>query len=356
MLCGWTKKLTMKLLSIVGTRPQYVKLKAIVDASKNQNLVHDWIDTGQHYSASLSAELIEEFNLPLPKSNLMVGSGTHGLQTARMLEGLEFFLLNNFYDLVIVYGDTNSTLAGALAASKLGIPIAHIEAGIRSGNMDMPEEKNRRIVDHIANLLFAPTQLAVENLKKEGLHSIVHSGDIMYDVLQNVDFRMKSEEDQSPTFVLCTIHRAENCDSRDRLEEIFRSLENLDQRVFLPAHPRLVQRLEEFGITFDKEKIYILEPQNHRDLLDLVKKSKCVITDSGGIQKEAFMLRKICITVRHETEWPETLEYRWNVLNPYLENLTELVNRESPKEQSAFFGDGRAAEIILREIEYRFGG
>jgi len=346
----------MKLLSIVGTRPQYVKLKPIIDAAKSRNLIHDWIDTGQHYSPSLSAELIEEFNLPLPKLNLMVGSGTHGFQTARMLEGLEFFLLENNYDLVIVYGDTNSTLAGALAASKLGIPIAHIEAGIRSGNMDMPEEKNRRIVDHISSLLFAPTQLAVENLEKEGLNSIVHSGDIMYDVLQKVDFKTKSDGDESSTFVLSTIHRAENCDSRDRLEEIFRSLENLDQRVFLPAHPRLVQRLDEFGITFDREKIYIFDPQNHRDLLDLVNRSKCVITDSGGLQKEAFMLRKICITVRHETEWPETLEYRWNVLNPHLENLTELVNRESPMEQSAYFGNGHAAEIILREIENRFGG
>jgi UDP-N-acetylglucosamine 2-epimerase len=346
----------MKLLSIVGTRPQYVKLKAIVDASKARNIFHDWVDTGQHYSPLLSTELIEEFNLPLPKLNLKVGSGAHGHQTAKMLDGLEFFLLENTYDLVIVYGDTNSTLAGALAASKLGIPIAHIEAGIRSGNMDMPEEKNRRMVDHISNLLFAPTRLAVENLEKEGLSSIVHSGDIMYDVLQSKDFQKEISGDLTSTFVLSTIHRAENCDSADRLEKIFRGLENLNERVFLPAHPRLVNRLKEFNISFDSKKIQILEPMKHRDLLDLVIKSKCVITDSGGLQKEAFMLRKICITVRHETEWPETLELGWNILNPHLENLTESVNRESPKEQSAYFGNGNAAGIILGEIESKYGG
>ena len=346
----------MKLLSIVGTRPQYVKLTAIVNASIKANVHHDWIDTGQHYSTSLSSELIQEFNLPSPKLNLMIGSGSHGAQTAKMLEGIEIFLLENTYDMVLVYGDTNSTLAGALAASKLGIPIAHIEAGLRSGNMEMPEEKNRRMVDHISNLLFAPTQLAVDNLKKEGLISIVHSGDIMYDMLQKTAIDLKNAEEESSAFVLATIHRVENTDSKDRLEKIIRKLEKLPLTVVLPAHPRLLQRLDEFGIKVDKEKINLVEPLNHKDLLQTVIQSKCVITDSGGLQKESFMLRKICITARHETEWPETLEHGWNVLNPFLENLNEMINRDSPTDQSAYFGDGNAAGVIMGEIKRRYGG
>ncbi len=346
----------MKLLSIVGTRPQYVKLTAIVNASIKAKINHEWIDTGQHYSTSLSSELIQEFNLPSPQLNLMIGSGTHGAQTAKMLEGLEIFLLENSYDMVLVYGDTNSTLAGALAASKLGIPVAHIEAGLRSGNLEMPEEKNRRMVDHISDLLFAPTQLAVENLKKEGLISIVHSGDIMYDVLQKTALDLKNAEEVSSAFVLATFHRVENTDSRDRLEEIVRKLEKLPLTVVLPAHPRLLQRLHEFGIKVDKEKINLVGPLNHKDLLQRVIMSKCVITDSGGLQKESFMLRKICITARRETEWPETLEHGWNVLNPFLENLNEMINRDSPTDQSTYFGDGNAAGVILGEIKERYGG
>jgi UDP-N-acetylglucosamine 2-epimerase len=346
----------MKLLSIVGTRPQYVKLTAIVNAAIKAAVNHDWIDTGQHYSTSLSSELIQEFNLPSPKLNLMIGSGTHGAQTAKMLEGIETFLIENPYDMVLVYGDTNSTLAGALAASKLGIPIAHVEAGLRSGNMEMPEEKNRKMVDHISNLLFAPTQLAVDNLKKEGLESIVHSGDIMYDVLQETVIDLKNDDEVSLAFVLATIHRVENTESKDRLEKIIRELEKLPLTVILPAHPRLLQRLDGFGIKVDKEKINLVEPLSHKDLLQTVIKSKCVVTDSGGLQKEAFMLRKICITARHETEWPETLEYGWNVLNPCLENLNEMINRDSPRDQSAYFGDGNAAGVILREIKARYGG
>lgn len=345
----------MKLLSIVGTRPQYVKVAAIVSASIKANVQHDWIDTGQHYSTSLSSELIREFNLPTPKLNLMIGSRTHGAQTAKMLEGIENFLLENTYDMVLVYGDTNSTLAGALAASKLGFPIAHIEAGLRSGNMEMPEEKNRRIVDHISNLLFAPTQIAVDNLKREGLNSVVHSGDIMYDVLKKTAIDLKYDQEASSAFVLATIHRVENTDSKDRLEKIIRALEKLPLTIILPAHPRLLQRLDEFEIKIDNEKINLVEPLNHKDLLQMVIKSKCVVTDSGGLQKESFMLRKICITARHETEWPETLEHGWNVLNPCLENLIEMINRDSPRDQSAYFGDGNAAAVILSEIKLRYG-
>jgi len=346
----------MKILSIVGTRPQYVKLAAIYNSSSTRAITHDWIDTGQHYSTNMSGDLIEEFQIPSPKLNLQVGSGQHGAQTAKMLEGIEKFLISNNYDVVLVYGDTNSTLAGALAASKLRIPVAHIESGLRSNNMDMPEEQNRRIVDHISTLLFAPTKVAVENLKQEGLSSIVKSGDIMYDVILKNSLDLKKEKSASGNYVLVTIHRAENTDSNERLESIIRALGNLPLPVILPAHPRLLQRLEEFKIEINEEKIRIIEPLGHKELLGMMLNAKCVVTDSGGLQKEAFMLRKICVTVRSETEWPETLEFGWNVLSPNLANLNELVSRVSPIEQSAYFGDGNAADIILNELEIRFGG
>jgi UDP-N-acetylglucosamine 2-epimerase len=345
----------MKILSIVGTRPQYVKLAAIYNSSLTRAVTHDWIDTGQHYSTNMSGDLIEEFQIPSPKLNLQVGSGQHGSQTAKMLEGLEDFLISNRYDVVLVYGDTNSTLAGALAASKLRIPVAHVESGLRSNNMEMPEEQNRRMVDHISTLLFAPTQIAVENLKQEGLSSIVKSGDIMYDVVQRSTLDLKKKEGAFGNFVLATIHRAENTDSNERLEHIIGALENLSLPVTLPAHPRLLQRLAEFKIEIDEDRIKIIEPLGHKELLEMVLNAKCVITDSGGLQKEAFMLRKICVTARSETEWPETLEFGWNVLSPNLANLSELVSRVSPIEQSAYFGDGNAADIILNELEIRFG-
>jgi UDP-N-acetylglucosamine 2-epimerase len=346
----------MKILSIVGTRPQYVKLAAIYNASLTRALLHDWIDTGQHYSANLSGDLIDEFQIPTPRLNLKVGSGPHGVQTAKMLEGIEEFLSSNNYDVVLVYGDTNSTLAGALAASKLRIPVAHIESGLRSNNMDMPEEQNRRIVDHISTLLFAPTQLAVENLEREGLNSIVKSGDIMFDVLKRSVFDLSKKAHTFGNFVLATVHRVENTDSIERLKNIIRALESLSLPVVLPAHPRLLQRLVDFKIDINKDKIKIIEPLGHKELLEMVINAKCVITDSGGLQKEAFMLHKICITVRNETEWPETLEFGWNVLSPKLDNLSELVSRVSPDEQSSYFGEGNAADIILNELEIRFGG
>lgn len=344
----------MRILSIVGTRPQYVKLAAIYNVSKTRNFTHEWIDTGQHYSTNMSGSLIDEFEIPPPRLNLMVGSGPHGAQTAKMLEGVERFLELNVYDVVLVYGDTNSTLAGALAAVKLGIPIAHIEAGLRSKNMAMPEEQNRRIVDHISSVLFAPTQLAVDNLKQEGLTAIVKSGDIMYDVVRKLALNLNKGATASD-FVLATIHRAENTDDQDRLQQIVNSLGSLSTIVILPAHPRLLQRLKEFNVVVNEDKIKLIEPLGHKELLKMIVDAKCVVTDSGGLQKEAFMLRKICVTARNETEWPETLEFGWNVLSPNLADLSDLISRVSPDEQSAHYGDGNAAEMILEELEVRFG-
>jgi len=344
----------MKILSVVGTRPQYVKLSAIYHAAKARDIHHDWIDTGQHYSAGMSEEIIKDFKLPKPKLNLKVGSGPHGKQTGKMLQGVESFLVNNDYDFVLVYGDTNSTVAGALAASKLGIPVAHIESGLRSGNMQMPEEQNRRIVDHLASILFAPTNNAIQNLKNEGLTGVVNSGDIMLDVLQKTLGEIGVREKTKSEYVLCTIHRAENTDSKIRLETIFRALEKISLPVTIPVHPRLHSRLEEFKIKPNRAKIDFIEPLKHRDLVEKVLDARCVVTDSGGLQKEAYLVQKICITIRAETEWPETLEYGWNVLNPSLDDLDKLILRDSPRDHNNFFGDGNTADLILNELQRCF--
>jgi len=345
----------MRILSIVGTRPQYVKLAPILNASMSRKIFHDWVDTGQHYSTNLSADLIQEFEIPPPKLNLMVGSGPHGFQTARMLEGLEEFLTGNEYDVVLVYGDTNSTLAGALAATKLGIPVAHVEAGLRSGNMNMPEEKNRRAVDHISNLLFAPTKIAIQNLKSEGLSSVVFSGDVMFDQIKAMIGLSDSTHSESEEFVFATIHRAENTKSKERLTSIIRALENVSVKVVLAAHPRLSRCLHDFDIEVDRKKLTIIDPLSHKDLVRMVSDSMCVVTDSGGLQKEAFWLGKLCITARNETEWPETLEFGWNILNPNLLMLEEMINRDVPKMQNQYFGDGNTAHVILDELESRYG-
>jgi UDP-N-acetylglucosamine 2-epimerase len=343
----------MKALSIIGTRPQYVKLNAMFKAPFTQQYIHDWIDTGQHYSNDMSRDFIEEFTLPKPKLNLMIGSGSHADQTARMLQGIEGFLLRESYDVVLVYGDTNSTLAGALAACKLGIPVAHIEAGLRSGNNRMPEEQNRRAVDHLSTFLFAPTKTAFKNLKGEGLAG-VFSGDIMLDSLKRLQLAGEIPYFIEPANILCTLHRAENVDSSIRLKTIFEALHELSAPIIIPAHPRLLTRIHEFEIEFDENRIRLIAPLPHSKLIEKILQSKCVITDSGGIQKEAYMLQKICVTARAETEWPETLEHNWNVLNPKLENLDELISREIPKVYTNHFGDGDAALQILTELKKHF--
>ncbi len=340
----------MRILSIVGTRPQYVKLAPLLAASKNKGITHDWIDTGQHYSANMSQTFLEEFMIPNPKINLEVGSGSHGVQTARMILGIEEYLLNNTYEMVVVYGDTNSTLAGAIAATKLGIPVAHVESGLRSRNQKMAEELNRKMVDHVASILFAPTALAFQNLLNEGLSNVINSGDVMFDVLLK-DLSDNIKPKNTSDFLLCTIHRAETTDSPERLRTIFGALEASSFQVIIPAHPRLRAKLQEFQIQPNPERITLIEPLEHSAMLRKILESKCVVTDSGGIQKEAYMLKKICVTVREETEWPETLVGGWNFLSPNLNNLNELASRKSPVVTGNYFGDGNAAIKILDEIK-----
>ena len=341
----------MKILSILGTRPQYVKFLPIISESKRQQLQHDWVDTGQHYSSDLSSEFIKSLGLPAPVVNLFIGSGSHAVQTAKIMVEVEKFLLQNKYDIVICYGDTNSTLGAALAASKLHIPIVHVEAGLRSRNNEMPEEINRKIVDHISTLLFAPTQIGLDNLINEGIARGINSGDVMLDLLKSEESSGEGSKNlNEPEYVLCTIHRAENTDDKGRLNLILSSLDSIGIPIIIPAHPRLQKQIDEFEIRFNHKFIEFTSPMNHKEMVNKIVNAKCVITDSGGLQKEAFMLKKQCITIRNETEWPETLEHDWNILNPGLLGLKKQLSREVPTIQGEYFGDGNASKKIIDSI------
>ena len=337
------------LVSVIGTRPQYVKLAAINRCAKELNIKHEWIDTGQHYSPELSRNLVEELGLEMPRLNLGIGSGTHAEQTAKALVGIEKFLTNTSYSCVLVYGDTNSTLAGALAATKLKIPVAHIEAGLRSGMQFMPEELNRKAVDSISTFLFAPTMDSFKQLKIEGFNNTFFSGDVMFDEINLLDSRDKASE-MDNEYILVTIHRDENTSSPERLKSIFANLECLSNDVLIVAHPRLSKVIKNFQIQFDPNKIKIVDSVGRKQLLSYISGAKCVVTDSGGIQKEAYYLKKICITIRESTEWKETLKEGWNILNPNLVDLNTLVNRPMPNSHEDYFGNGNASKFILETL------
>jgi len=314
----------MKIISVVGARPQFIKLSALSRElrKKHQEII---LHTGQHYDDELSRVFFSELSIPQPDYNLGIGSFEHGAQTGRMLEAIEQVLLFEKPDLVIVYGDTNSTLAGALASAKHNIPVAHVEAGLRSFKKSMPEEINRVLTDHVSSLLFCPTPTAVKNLKREGITRGVYLvGDVMYDSLrENLPVAekrsriMKKLHLKKRGFYLCTIHRAENTDIKENLEKIAHILTNLDGKVVFPIHPRTRKGLSEFGLLeglLSQKHLLMLEPVSYLDMLILEKNARCVLTDSGGVQKEAFFLKTPCLTLREETEWVETLENGSNQL------------------------------------------
>lgn len=312
----------MKVISIVGARPQFIKLaplsKELRSSGFNEIIVH----TGQHYDENMSDLFFEELEIPKPNYNLGIGSGSHGEQTGRMLIALEEVLLKEEPDLVIVYGDTNSTLAGALCASKLHIKLAHVEAGLRSFNKRMPEEINRIVADHLSNILFVPTQTALENLKREGiLDGVYLVGDLMFDALMHFSKISQTKSKileklnlTSKSYYLATIHRAENTDNYNRLKSILESLAELDNLVVFPIHPRTLNRVRDYNLEYLLEKLLIIDPVGYLDMIQLEKNAKIILTDSGGVQKEAFWLRVPCITLRDETEWIETIRYNWNRL------------------------------------------
>ena len=310
----------MKVVTVVGARPQFVKAAAVsrlLRKRADEVLIH----TGQHYADNMSKVFFHELDIPEPDINLQVGSGSHGAQTAAMLTAIESVLLAERPDRVLVYGDTNSTLAGALAAAKLHIPVAHVEAGLRSFNRAMPEEINRVMVDHLSELLLCPTPTSVQNLAVEGVHRGVQMvGDVMRDVLMHAVEVSRNQSTilrrlgvTSKQFFVATIHRAENTDDRARLAGIFQALGRLSRPVVLPLHPRTLKMLSVMEIEIDAN-IKTIEPVGYLDMAQLEQSAKLILTDSGGVQKEAFWLGVPCVTFRDETEWTETVESGWNQL------------------------------------------
>jgi UDP-N-acetylglucosamine 2-epimerase (non-hydrolysing) len=346
----------MKVLSIVGARPQFVKLAPVADAFAPTQHQHVIVHTGQHYDVAMSSVFFADLKIPDPDVHLGVGSGSHGTQTGAMLSALDGVLDEHRPDWVLVFGDTNSTIAGALAAVKMHLPIAHVEAGLRSFNRRMPEEHNRVLTDHAADLLLAPTQVAMGHLAREGLaERSVLVGDVMTDVCFRVRDAVVSQPVSLPeafpaddSYLVSTIHRAENTDDPQRLRAIVDSLAGLPLPVLLLAHPRLVARCREYDIDLDAGSIHSTNPLPYPEMVSAVLNSSGVVTDSGGLQKEAFLLERTCTTLRTETEWTETLESGWNVLAPDLSALSRLVTRVAPTApQGAPYGDGKAAERIL---------
>ncbi|MBN1322686.1 MAG: UDP-N-acetylglucosamine 2-epimerase (non-hydrolyzing) [Methanotrichaceae archaeon] len=346
----------MLIASIVGARPNFVKLAPVSRAIRE---FHDEIiiHTGQHYDYQMDRLFFDELKIPEPDYHLNVGSGSHGWQTGEMLGGIEGILLKERPDIVVVYGDTNSTLAGALAAVKLHQRVLHVEAGLRSYDMRMPEEVNRVSVDHISDLLSCPTRTAVSNLAREGITEGVHlTGDVMMDILLECLSIAQERSDiidrlglEEKGYYLATVHRAENTDDSRRLGSIIEALSEIGEELIFPCHPRTEKMLRKSGLWQGlDERIRIIPPVGYLEMLVLEAGAAKVLTDSGGVQKEAYMLQVPCITLRDTTEWVETIEDGWNVLVGASKNaiLDAARNFEPTGEQRQVFGEGDAGRRI----------
>ena len=353
----------MKVVSVVGARPQFVKLAPVAAAFAQTSHEHVIVHTGQHYDARMSDVFFADLAIPAPDVHLGIGSGSHGVQTGAMLAAIDPVLEEHAPTWVLVYGDTNSTVAGALSAVKQHLRVAHLEAGLRSFNRAMPEEHNRVLTDHAADLLLAPTQVAMGHLEREGLRErSVLVGDVMTDVCHRVrdavaggplPAELPDAVATAPDgFVVATVHRAENTDDPSRLAAVVESLAGLDVPVALVAHPRLVARCEAYGISLDRPTLHRLPPLAYPDMVRAVLAARGVVTDSGGLQKEAFLLGVPCTTLRTETEWTETLAGGWNVLDPELSGLKASAARPAPDaERGQPYGDGHAAVRTVNALE-----
>ena len=350
----------MKIVSVIGARPQFVKAapvgRALREAGHAEFLVH----TGQHYDANMSDLFFEELDIPRPDANLQVGSGSHGAQTGAMLAGVEEIVAAERPDLVLVYGDTNSTLAGALAAAKLRVPVAHVEAGLRSFNRAMPEENNRVVADHLSDVLLCPSRTAVDNLRAEGITRGVHLvGDVMYDAVLRFAARARTRSDvlarlglEPRGYLLATVHRAENADDPARLAEILSAFGELGETVIFPVHPRTRVRLGR-GAALGAN-VRAVEAVGYLDMLMLEQHARMILTDSGGVQKEAYWLGVPCVTLRDETEWVETVEAGWNVLaGASRERIVKAVREliPAPGARAPLYGDGRVAARSVGVLE-----
>ncbi len=347
------------IASIVGARPQFIKAAPVSRALAshfNEVMIH----TGQHYDYEMSDLFFKEMNMRQPDFNLGIGGGTHGAQTGMMLIELEKVMSSVKPDCILVYGDTNSTLAGALTAAKAGIPLAHVEAGLRSYNRAMPEEVNRVLTDHVSSWLFCPTDAAIRNLEKEGITKGVRQiGDVMYDaLLRNLEIaRAKSQilermSLKKGEYALATVHRAGNTDDRNNMQSILDALGSLPTRVIFPVHPRARKRIEEWKFVVNTN-VSLIEPLGPLDILQLQENANCILTDSGGMQKEAYLLGVRCITLRDETEWVETVSAGWNSLAGVdVRRIRTLYETWKPAgERPLLYGDGRAAEKTVHILQ-----
>jgi len=350
----WGKANRVRIVSVVGARPQFVKLAPVHLSLTRHDVDHIIIHTGQHYDEQLSDVFFKQLALPAPAINLHIGSQTHALQTAKMIEALEPQITDLAPDWVIAYGDTNSTLACAIVCSKLPFRLAHIEAGLRSNNRNMPEEHNRIITDHSSDVLLAPSETAMQNLKSEGLQSRSHfAGDVMIDILSKVSDSLNGQHESISSsaglngkFNIATIHRQENTDSKARLQQIINHIGNLETPTYIPAHPRLIKCCEQYSINLNSGNLSPINPLGYRELVASIIQSQHVITDSGGLQKEAHYLGTPCTTIRTETEWPETLLGNWNALTEP-EDIGDLVHRPQPTEERGYpYGVGNASDAI----------
>lgn len=381
----------MKILSVVGARPQFVKVAAVLNAFEQVNkeygkdiLNNILVHTGQHYDFNMSDLFFNELMLPEPDYNLGIGSGLHGEQTGKMLAALEKIYLKEQPDNVVVYGDTNSTLAGALAAAKLHIPVAHVEAGLRSFNRLMPEEINRVVTDHLSSLLFCPSKAACYDLKNEGFRNIVNDGelftdenikqlsfsfiskhpvvfnvgDVMVDALRMVQSSLEMPEEFQDelverNYIVMTLHRVENVDNQERLKSLLEAISDSPLPVVFPIHPRTSERLSTFGLEFfiNRFPFMSIEPLGYKEMMGIVRSAALVVTDSGGLQKEAFLLGVPCITLRAETEWIETIEVGWNKIlstpgKGFLHDALTWANNVHLFDQPQLYGDGYAGKRI----------
>lgn len=350
----------MKLVTIIGARPQFIKAATVSRAVATRNDIREVIvHTGQHYDANMSDIFFEELAIPRPDHHLGIGGGSHGSMTGKQLVAIEAVLLQESPDVVLVYGDTNSTLAGALAATKMHIPVAHVEAGLRSFNRKMPEEINRILTDHASDLLFAPTATAMQNLASEGIpcERTRLVGDVMYDACLFYSDRARKPEwfdaiGISPgKFVLATVHRAENTDDPCRLAGILAGLGDSHRPVILPLHPRTRTRVPSLNLQLP-DHLHIVPPTGYLEMVWLEANCALIATDSGGVQKEAYFHRKPCVILRNETEWTELVEMGWNVLaGSSRAKIARLINQ--PQTRGPFlqiYGDGTAANAILGVI------
>ncbi len=350
----------MKILTIIGARPQFIKAGAVSrEIAKYKDIQEVIVHTGQHYDSNMSDIFFKQMKIPKPDYYLGIGGKTHGAMTGQMIEKIEEVSFKEKPDVIMVYGDTNSTLAGAIVGSKLHIPIAHIEAGLRSFNMKMPEEINRILTDRVSKWLFCPTDTAVENLKKEGFENfdckILKSGDVMQDAAMFYRQYAKKPDNVKieANFILSTIHRAENTDNEERLKNIFEALEAIaeEKQVILPLHPRTKKIIQNLNIKL--ENINIIEPVGYLEMVWLLDNSDLVITDSGGLQKEAFFFKKPCITLRDETEWIELIENAFNVLaGADKEKILDVYKnfKFNNNFNVDLYGNGRASENIVKEM------